>query len=79
MKKLPGKRPLGEGTPGNPLKPSASLLCKLGSIAVHVEEGSSENGHHFDWVALNGLIRDPEVQTWLTMMGSMALVPRKRK
>lgn len=60
------------------LKPSPSLLCKLGSIVVHFEEGRSTNGHHFDWAALDQLIADPEVISWLKGMGNMAMLPVKR-
>jgi hypothetical protein len=30
------------------LQPSPALLCKLGSIIVHVEEASEPGGHPFD-------------------------------
>lgn len=63
----------------SPLKPPASLLCKLGSIAVHVDEALSSDGHLFDVFALRGLIDDPEVKGWLHDMDKMAFVPRKRQ
>jgi|CXWL01.1.fsa_nt_gi hypothetical protein len=53
-----------------------ALLCKLGSIAVHIEEALSIKGHPFDIEALKVLIHDPDVQAWLKAMGP--LVPRKR-
>ena len=62
----------------DPLKPNAGLLCKLGSIAVHVDEAASDTGHAFDKVALKGLIDDPEVAEWLVEMDKMALIPKKR-
>jgi len=62
----------------NPLEPDTSLLVKLGSIAVHIEEAMSAKGHHFDLVALRQLVSDPEVKAWLREMDKMALVPRKR-
>lgn len=62
-----------------PLNPTLSLLCKLGSLAVHVEEMLSYNGHAFDRAAMEGLIEDEEVQQWLTKMSDLALVPLKRK
>lgn len=63
----------------NPLdKQSASLMCKLGSIVVHVDEGTSSDGHHFDMIALKGLIADPEVIAWIKAMQALALVPVKR-
>jgi len=61
------------------LKPSPALLCKLGSIAVHVDEMLSADGHAFDRVALQALMDDPDVKEWLAAMDKMAMVPRKRK
>ncbi len=60
------------------LKPSISLLSKLGSIAVHVEELLSPNGHEFDRIELKKLMVDPEVIEWLKEMDKEALVPKKR-
>lgn len=62
----------------NTLKPSATLLCKLGSIAVHAEEFLSPKGHHFDKHALESLLEDAEVKTWLAEMDKLALIPKKR-
>lgn len=62
----------------NPLFASAPLLCKLGSILVHVEEGTSADGHAFDVIALRSLMADPEVRAWLREMDKLALVPVKR-
>lgn len=53
------------------------LLAKLGAIAVHAEEYLSPDGHSVDKTALENLLADEEVQTWLKSMG--ALVPKKRK
>ena len=36
----------------DPLKPTASVLCKLGSIAVHVDEMFGITGHDLDRAAL---------------------------
>ncbi len=60
------------------LHPSASLLCKLGSIAVHVEEMLSPDGHAFDKTAIDGLLADAEVRDWLDRMAALALVPERR-
>ena len=60
------------------LKPSTTLLMKLGSIIVHAAELASSDGHEFDRIALASLMRDPEVIAWLGAMGDMALVPLKR-
>jgi hypothetical protein len=62
----------------DPLKPSASLLVKLGSIAVHAEELMSPGGHPFDRDALVTLYGDPEVIAWRAEMDSMAMLPVKR-
>lgn len=60
------------------LHPSISVLCKLGSIVVHVDEATSPDGHQFDTVALKGLIADPEVSAWLDGMRKAAFLPVKR-
>jgi hypothetical protein len=60
----------------NPLRPSLSLLCKLGSIIVHVEEALSGKGHAVDYEAIKPLLRDAEVQQWIRDMG--VYLPKKR-
>lgn len=64
-------------------KPQLSLLIKLGSIAVHVDE---MNDYHFnpalpqypfDLASLTQLLRDSEVTDWVKEMG--ALLPVKRQ
>lgn len=55
-----------------------SLLVKLGSVAVHVEEFLSPLGHHFDRTALEQLLADAEVRDWLGKMDAMAMLPKKR-
>jgi hypothetical protein len=62
----------------SPMVPNASLLVKLGSIAVHADEMLSPDGHDFDKVALEQLLKDPEVVEWLAAMDKMAMVPKKR-
>jgi len=62
----------------DPLTPDTTLLCKLGSIAVHVEEGLSAQGHHFDWAVVKALLDDEQVKHWIKQMDELALVPRKR-
>ena len=57
--------------PSNPLKPGLSLLCKLGSITIHADKG-----HGFDKIALEGCLKDREVQEWLKAMG--VYLPLKR-
>ena len=60
------------------MNPSVSLLCKLGSIAVHVEELLSADGHEFDRIELDALLRDPEVREWMKAMDAAAMLPKKR-
>ena len=62
----------------DPLKPSATILIKLGSIAVHVEEMLSPHGHEFDKVAIQSLLSDPELQEWIKEMTALAFMPVKR-
>src|SRR5712671_1054839 len=61
------------------LKPSPALLCKLGSIAVHVDEMLSADGHAYDRLALTQLLADSDVIEWIGQMAAMAMVPRKRR
>ena len=58
--------------------PSAGLLCKLGSIVVHIDEAAGAGGHEFDWAAIRSLIADREVQDWLIGMDGSGLLPKKR-
>ena len=58
------------------LKPSAALLSKLGSIVAHAEELLSPKGHPVDRNALQTLVDDQEVRTWIKQMGP--LLPLKR-
>jgi hypothetical protein len=59
------------------MKPAGiTLLMKLGSICVHVEEMLSPKGHEFDRQAILGLLQDPEIRAWLKQMGP--LLPQKR-
>lgn len=62
----------------DPLKPSAALLCKLGSIVVHMEELVSPQGHPFDRDALKTLQDDVDVKEWISQMDAMAMLPKKR-
>lgn len=69
----------GAGGGHTMLAPSPSLLCKLGSIAVHIDEMFSADGHAFDRVALQALLADAEVVAWIKLMDAASMVPRKRK
>ena len=62
----------------NVLNPPASLLVKIGSIIVHAEELMSPNGHEYDRIALQQLMRDVEVKTWLEAMDAGGFLPKKR-
>lgn len=59
--------------------PITSLLVKLASLAVHVEEAMSDDGHHFDWATLRSLLTDPEVREFLDTPKNAAFLPLKRK
>ena len=61
------------------LQPTPSLLCKLGSIAIHAQELTSPDGHQFDRVALESLLSDPEVKQWIAEMDAAAFLPKMRK
>lgn len=56
-----------------------ALAAKIGSILVHTEEGTSTDGHAFDWHAIRALLGDSEVVEWLRTLQKMALVPVKRR
>lgn len=62
----------------NPFKPSISVLCKLGSIAVHTEEVISEKGHVFDVLALQSLFKDAELRQWFKDMNALGMLPVRR-
>ncbi len=62
----------------DPLKPTTTLLIKLGSIVVHFEEMTLRKGHAFDKHALDSLLADPEVKEWFAAMNKMAFLPLKR-
>jgi hypothetical protein len=66
-------------TPPEMLKPSLSLLVKLGSIVVHAQELLSPDGHQFDRIALDALMSDAEVRQWMKEMDAAAMLPKKRK
>jgi len=69
----------------DPLKPSLTVLIKLGSIAVHVDEmagygfNPQEHAFNFDKGAIASLLADPEITAWIAAMTKMAFMPVKRK
>lgn len=60
------------------LTPTPSLLSKLGSIMAHAEELVSPEGHTFDRLALEDVLRDPEVIEWRRAADAMGLIPVAR-
>lgn len=60
------------------LNPSPALLCKLGSIVVHVDEMLSVHGHDYDRIAIKNILSDPDIKLWISEMEKMAMVPVKR-
>lgn len=62
----------------DPLKPSTALLCKLGSIVVHLDEATDAHGHPFDVATLRDLMADPDVVRWRAAMDKLALLPKMR-
>jgi hypothetical protein len=63
----------------NSLRPSLNVLVKLGSIAVHAKEMTSPDGHAFDKIALDTLLKDPDIVTWLAEMDQNSFLPKMRK
>jgi len=63
----------------DPLAPSPSILCKLGSLVVHVEEYLSADGHDFDRQAILSGLQDAELREWCDQMAELALLPVKRR
>jgi hypothetical protein len=54
---------------------SITLLAKLASVVVHLEETIAANG--LDQTAVRSLLDDPEVRAWMKSMG--AYLPAKRE
>lgn len=65
-------------TKTNPLRPSTTLLVKLGSLIVHYDEMNSPGGHSFDVAVIEQLRADPEVAEWFAAMDKLAMLPKKR-
>lgn len=60
----------------DPLKPEIPLLLKLGAIVVYADEFLSETGSNFDLRAIEGLLRNEDVQQWIKDM--RVFLPLKR-
>lgn len=58
--------------------PPIGLLCKLGSIVVHVDEATGDRPHEFDWTAIRALLADRDVQAWIEGMTKAGFMPVKR-
>lgn len=63
----------------DPLHPPLATLVKLGSIAVHVDELLSDDGHYLARLALQQAVADPDVQAWIKLMDAQGFLPKKRK
>lgn len=61
----------------DPLIPDLSVLCKVGSIIVHVEEFLSSDSHAHDLSAIKSLLADEDVRHWIKSMGPF--LPLKRR
>lgn len=60
-------------------KLTLSLLVKLASVAVHVEEYLAPGGHPFDAQAIRSILADAEVKKCFEQMRAMGLLPVKRR
>jgi hypothetical protein len=58
----------------NARNPPMSVLAKLGSIVVHLQECHSV----MDLAAIVRLVNDQEIQEWLAEADRLALLPKKR-
>ena len=70
--------PIPAARPADYERPSLSLIVKLASLVVHVDELLSPTGHDFDRAAIRTIINDPEVNELLKAMRADALLPVKR-
>lgn len=59
-------------------EPSLSLLVKLGSVIIHVQEYLGPDGHPLDRMAFENVAKDPDVKAWLEEGTDLALLPVKR-
>lgn len=58
--------------------PSDGIIPLLGSLAIHIEEYLSPDGHDADRYAIEGILTHPEVKAWLAELDAFCLLPRKR-
>lgn len=66
------------GMKNDTMKPSVTVLIKIGSAMIHAEEliETKFKNADFDISAFNAVAQDPEVVAWVKAMGPM--LPRKR-
>ena len=62
----------------DPLQPEPSVLAKLASFVVHVDEFNSPNGHDYDMEAVKALLQDDELNHWIIAMRHIGMAPMKR-
>ena len=55
-----------------------TLVAKLGSLVVHVQEYLSRNSNPVDRSAIETIINDPEINAWVKELEKDALVAVKR-
>jgi len=58
--------------------PRVTLLVKLGSIAVHADEFTSDEGLPVDGSAIRSGLEDSEVKEWIKAMTKLGLLPVQR-
>jgi hypothetical protein len=63
---------------GVPQLSTLSVLVKLASLAVHVEEYFSAGCHQFDKTAIDQLLADPEIRDWIAKMTEKEMLLVKR-
>ena len=54
-----------------------ALAAKIAAIVVHSMEMFSVDGHQFDRIALETVLRDPEVKDWIRRCGALAPAMRR--
>lgn len=60
------------------LRYDLGTFAALGSLAVHVDEALSPNGHAFDALAMQSIVAQPNVQAFVGALQGAGLVPEKR-
>lgn len=60
------------------IHPPMAVLVALGSLAVHIEEYLSKDGHPNDKIAIQSLLAGAELRAFLRDMDRLAFLPKKR-